>query len=62
MAGDPEPAGDQSESSVRPGLPSLAVDVAETPLTPGTWCWNAPRWSHPFLPHDRQDTNTITLT
>jgi hypothetical protein len=31
----------------------LLVDVGETPLTPGTWCWNAPLWGNPLLPYDR---------
>jgi hypothetical protein len=35
-------------------LPPL-VDVGETPLAPGTWCWNAHQWGNPHLPHDRQE-------
>jgi hypothetical protein len=31
------------------------VDVGETSLTPGTWCWNALLWRNPFLPHDLQE-------
>ncbi len=47
-------------------MPPL-VDVAEDPLIPGTWCWNAPLWGNPLLPHDRQeglepDSNTSTRT
>ena len=35
-------------------MPPL-VDVAEDPLIPGTWCWNAPLWGNPLLPPDRQE-------
>ncbi len=35
-------------------LPSMA-EVAETQLTAGRWCWNAPLWANPYLPHVRQD-------
>ncbi len=37
------------------------VDAGETPLTPGTWCWNAPPWGYPFLPHDRQEGDRAGL-
>ena len=31
-------------------LPPL-VDVADDPLEPGAWCFNAPLWGNPFLPN-----------
>jgi hypothetical protein len=41
-------------------LPPL-IDVGETPLTPGTWCWNAPLWGNLLLPHGRQEGDRAGL-
>ncbi len=64
MAGGTEPAGGHSEDRNGPAWPTYLpplIDVGETPLTPVTWCWNAPLWGNPLLPHGRQEGDRAGL-